>query len=194
MIVYSKEYRDTVLTPVLKKGGGNVQKEKCPKYLSKLYGKTYSSSALLKFLKALDIAIVLFSALVFALLVYFAFAKSAVQGAFLLVAAAVPFVLVSSLRVIVSSPRPYEVYDLSEFTNELPHYKRGESFPSRHVFSAFLIGVLALKFVVPLGIVTMALGSVLAFLRVSLGIHFIKDVAAGMLIGVLTGLVGMMIL
>ena len=71
--------------------------------------------------------------------------------------------------------------------------RAGRSFPSRHVFSAFLIGMLWCIYSVPLGIAAMLLGTYIALERVLLGIHFPRDVIAGAAIGVLSGLVGILI-
>ena len=107
------------------------------------------------------------------------------------VAAAVPFVLVTVLRAAFNAPRPYEVYD---FYTMPPREKKGHSFPSRHVFSLFLIATLLARFYPLPAAVLFVLGICLCVCRVLLGIHFIRDVAAGALLGVVSGLVGLLIL
>lgn len=106
---------------------------------------------------------------------------------------AVPYALVSLFRRWFDAPRPYELYDLSSVTDSLPHSKAGRSFPSRHVFSAFVIGTV-LAFIAPLaGIAVCLFGAALAASRVLLGIHFLRDVVAGALIGIISGILGTLI-
>ena len=102
-----------------------------------------------------------------------------------------PFLLVSLLRRIIKAPRPYEIYD---FFEKPPRAGTSDSFPSRHSFSVFAIGTVCL-FVSPvLGIITLVFGALLCFCRVAQGIHFIRDVIAGALIGVISSLIGAFIL
>lgn len=103
----------------------------------------------------------------------------------------VPFVLVSILRKIMNFPRPYEVYP--DLFKSLPKSKSGESFPSRHVFSIFVIGSAYIFINAYAGVALLALGVILAVCRVMLGIHFIKDVAVGALLGAVSGGGGMLI-
>ena len=104
----------------------------------------------------------------------------------------VPFAFVSLLRRWIDSKRPYEIYDFTLY--RAPREKIGQSMPSRHVFSAFAIGILCLFVHLPLGICVSILGVFIAFFRVLLGIHFIRDVIVGALIGTFSGAVGGIIL
>ena len=114
----------------------------------------------------------------------------------LLRAALVPgisFVLVTVLRKVINAPRPYEVFDAAPV---IPKDTRGNSFPSRHAFSIFVI---AMTFCAccPLawaGPVMMAAGVLLAVIRVVSGVHFPCDVVVGALLGMLAGFVGLWIL
>ena len=67
--------------------------------------------------------------------------------------------------------------------------KKGQSFPSRHVFSIFLIATLWFCFWKPVGIFLFIAGVFLAIVRVIGGVHFVTDVCAGALLGVLAGLI-----
>ena len=107
---------------------------------------------------------------------------------------AIPFLVVSLLRVLIDSPRPYEVFDIPELKEMRKRRKRGKSFPSRHVFSAFLVGTLWLYFNTLYGIASIILGLFIAIERVILGIHFPRDVIVGAAIGALSGVIGMLIL
>lgn len=62
--------------------------------------------------------------------------------------------------------------------------------PSRHVFSAFIIGMAYLYVSIPMGIVIMMIGVLLATVRVIAGVHFPKDVIAGAAIGIILGIIG----
>lgn len=108
--------------------------------------------------------------------------------------AAVPFIAVTLMRIFINTARPYEVFDIEELSVQREKGKKGRSFPSRHVFSAFLIGVLWLPYSVAFGIAALLFGVILAVVRVLLGIHFIRDVLVGAVIGVISGLIGVLIL
>ena len=123
-------------------------------------------------------------------LLYLAYKSSINELAFLLVAAGVPFVLVTLFRHLVNAPRPYEMYD---FYQTPPKNKCGKSFPSRHVFSGFVIATLAFAYSLPLALVMLGFAVILAVSRVLLGIHFIRDVVCGALVGVVSGVIGIVI-
>ncbi|MCI8785864.1 MAG: phosphatase PAP2 family protein [Eubacterium sp.] len=98
---------------------------------------------------------------------------------------AVSFAAVSSFRAVYSAKRPYEVLDIQPLIKK---ETEGKSFPSRHVFSVFIIGMSFFYIAEPMGIAAFVSGTALAYLRVVGGVHFPKDVAAGALFGILCGL------
>ncbi len=101
-----------------------------------------------------------------------------------------PFVAVSLFRRLFNAPRPYELFDFAELGLPVPKSRRGSSFPSRHVFSAFLIGSI-LWFREPVfGFAVIASGALVAISRVLLGKHFVRDVIAGAVVGGISGVVG----
>ena len=104
--------------------------------------------------------------------------------------AAVGFVIVTLMRKLISAPRPYEILHFCEVA---PRKKTGESFPSRHAYSAVVIAVLsaALSPWCLIGIVPVAVSVCLT--RVLLGIHFVKDVTVGAIIGIAFGTMGVVI-
>lgn len=108
-----------------------------------------------------------------------------------LFAAGIPFVFVSFVRKLINAPRPYEFYDFYEVK---PKKKLGQSFPSRHVFSSFIIAVLSILVSPCLAAIALVMGTALAVSRVLLGMHFIRDVAAGALLGLVCGILGTIIL
>ena len=90
------------------------------------------------------------------------------------------FFLLSLGRRLYNRPRPYQ-----------PLIKKdslGKSFPSRHVFSATVIAMLALMINLWLGGTMLFLAAILAILRVLGGVHYPSDVLAGYVIGILVGL------
>lgn len=100
----------------------------------------------------------------------------------------VSFVLVSVFRRIFNAPRPYEVFSVPPLMRKDTH---GQSFPSRHVFSIFIIAAVT-YWLYPLpGAILFAAGVVLAFVRVVTGVHFLRDVAAGAVCGLVMGFAGM---
>ena len=100
---------------------------------------------------------------------------------------AIGFVGVTVFRKVFNAKRPYQLLDIQPL---LSRRKEGQSFPSRHAFSIFMIAM-ALGYVCwPLGILFGVLGVILAWVRVVGGVHFPKDVIAGALIAVIWGVVG----
>lgn len=98
---------------------------------------------------------------------------------------AASFVIVSLFRSVYAQKRPYEVFDIVPL---IPKQTKGKSFPSRHVFSVYIIGMTFFYVVKPVGIVIFLSGILMAYIRVAGGVHFPKDVAAGAVIGILCGL------
>lgn len=98
----------------------------------------------------------------------------------------ISFVAVSLLRLRINAERPYEKYDFSPLIKK---ESRGRSFPSRHAFSAAIIAFNIGAVCLPLGIAVGVIALVIAFLRVVLGVHFIKDVVFGIIAGIALGLI-----
>lgn len=102
----------------------------------------------------------------------------------------VPFVLVSLFRKWHDAPRPYEVLDINPVISK---DTLGKSFPSRHVFSVFVIAMAA-SLLSPIATAALCLaGLMMAYIRVVGGVHFPRDVVAGALIGVISGAIGLAI-
>ena len=99
----------------------------------------------------------------------------------------VPFVLLSAVRHVLDLPRPFEVYDLEPL---LPRETPGRGFPSRHVFSIFVIGTCFCYLEPWLGWTLLGLGAALGALRVLSAVHFERDVLVGAAIGILSGVIG----
>ena len=93
------------------------------------------------------------------------------------------FVTVSIFRKLFNLQRPYEKMKITPL---IPKDKKGQSFPSRHVASGFIISM-AFLYVNPiLGIIFIVISFLIALTRVLSGVHFIKDVIAGALYSLIT--------
>lgn len=95
------------------------------------------------------------------------------------------FLASSLFRSVYSAPRPYETLEIIPLISK---ETKGKSFPSRHVFSAFMIGMSFFFVIKPVGILILAAGMVMAYIRVIEGVHFPRDTAAGALLGILCGM------
>ena len=102
----------------------------------------------------------------------------------------VPFVLLTLFRRWCNAPRPYEVFGIPPV---LPKETKGKSFPSRHVFSIFVIGACSGGLYPVAGLVLCLAGVLLAAVRVVTGVHFLKDVLVGAAVGLLAGGGGMLL-
>ena len=101
------------------------------------------------------------------------------------------FIVVSFCRKCIDAKRPYVKYNITPLVKK---DKKGESMPSRHVFSITIIAMCWLYIYQPVGIVLLILTIILAAVRVIAGVHFIRDVIAGIAVGILCGFIGLWIL
>ena len=101
----------------------------------------------------------------------------------------VSFIVLSIIRYFLNMPRPYEKYDIKPLYNKKT---KGKSCPSRHTFSAFVIGFSVMYVSFPLGALITFLAIILAITRVVCGIHFIRDVVWGLIAAVLSALMGLL--
>lgn len=102
------------------------------------------------------------------------------------------FIIVTAFRYMIGRKRPYEKFDVPPV---IPKDTKGKSFPSRHVFSAFMI---AMTFLCQspftwVGVVVMVFSVGMAVVRVISGVHYISDVVAGAMCGIIAGIVGYII-
>lgn len=102
---------------------------------------------------------------------------------------AISFVLLSVVRKGINRKRPYEKFEMPPV---IPKKTKGNSFPSRHVFSSAIIAMTFLL-VSPwpwLGVAFLGLTIILAAVRVLSGVHYISDVLAGIVVAVLCAIIG----
>lgn len=100
---------------------------------------------------------------------------------------AISFVILSIFRYIYNAKRPYEIYGIKPIINK---DSSGKSFPSRHVFSVFIISFTMMWIKPALGIAMFIIGIAIAVNRVIGGVHFPRDVIAGILFAIFSGLIG----
>lgn len=97
--------------------------------------------------------------------------------------------VVTAFRYVINRKRPYEVFGTAP---AIPKKTQGKSFPSRHVFSVFIIAMtyLCLSPWPMVGLLLILAGCLLAAVRVLTGVHFISDVLCGAAVGILAGVIG----
>lgn len=92
----------------------------------------------------------------------------------------VSFVILTKIRMIINAKRPYEIYDINPL---IKNEKKGQSMPSRHIFSAALISMGYVTISPYIAIILLILTLIMAKDRVVAGIHFPRDVIVGFIIG-----------
>lgn len=95
------------------------------------------------------------------------------------------FILLSFIRKKIARKRPYEIY---AFKPLIEKETKANSMPSRHVFSACLIAMVCLEINTTFGCVLLFLALISAVLRVVGGVHFVSDVLAGYITGIVCGI------
>ena len=103
------------------------------------------------------------------------------------------FIIVTVFRYMLNRKRPYEHFDIPSVIQK---DTAGKSFPSRHVFSAFIIAMTYLCWspLIWAGIVLLVLAAGMAVVRVVSGVHYISDVVAGAVCGIAAGVLGYVII
>lgn len=101
------------------------------------------------------------------------------------------FVLLTLIRKLINKPRPYEVLDIVPIIKK---DTKGNSMPSRHVFSMTEIAMTAFLISPAIGSILMILSLCLACIRVTGGVHYPADVVAGIVSAVIWCGIGYMIL
>lgn len=97
----------------------------------------------------------------------------------------ISFAAVSLFRKLCNAKRPYEIWGTAPL---IPKDTKGNSFPSRHVFSIFIIAMTAGYVAGPAAAIVLSLiGAFLAWIRVAAGVHFVRDVVAGAVIAMAIG-------
>ncbi len=125
--------------------------------------------------------------IVYVFLIITAWMKQDIGISKLILVPLVVFVGVTVIRKLIDAPRPYEVDGIEPL---IPKDKHGESFPSRHVVSAMIITMAGFYMNVWIGISLAVVTVLIAVMRVVAGVHYVKDVAAGLAISIIAGVIG----
>ena len=115
-----------------------------------------------------------------ALLLKLAFEGSYKSLAICILVPGLSFLAVSVFRKLCHVKRPYEVYPITPL---IKREKNGDSFPSRHTFSIFLIGGVWYIFNPLVGSIILTCGLFLGLIRVIGGVHYVKDILCGAALG-----------
>lgn len=103
-----------------------------------------------------------------------------------IVVPAVTLMGVYVMRKLINRQRPYEKFCVDSL---IAKDKQGQSFPSNHSASGFVIAMAGFTINPLLGFSLLGVAFIIALTRIFAGVHFISDVIAGCLIGTLAGLV-----
>ncbi len=97
----------------------------------------------------------------------------------------ITFVVVTIIRKILNRKRPFEIFDIPKLIG----HENGESFPSRHSACAVTIALAIFSVNEIWGVFALAVSAVICISRVLCGVHFIKDVIAGIFFGIIFWLI-----
>ena len=100
----------------------------------------------------------------------------------------IAFVAVSLFRRFYNAPRPYEALDIDPLIHKATI---GKSFPSRHIFSVFMIAMCYLRVLIPVGCILCIIGLLMAVIRVLGGVHYPRDVIVGAVFAIICGIIGL---
>lgn len=106
----------------------------------------------------------------------------------------IPFfvlVVITILRKVVKKQRPYEKYNTEPV---ISRDGNGDSFPSRHTASAFIIAMAAIPVSTLVAVTLLIVSLLIGISRILSGVHYISDVVAGAVVSILTGVVFFIIL
>ena len=95
------------------------------------------------------------------------------------------FIMLTVFRKALNRSRPYEKFNINPIIKK---DTKGQSMPSRHIYSITVIAMTFLYVMPVLGIFFLVFALILAGVRVIGGVHYPSDVLAGFLLGVLSGL------
>ena len=97
---------------------------------------------------------------------------------------AAAFAVLTAVRAKINRPRPYETWDIDPLIHK---DTKGNSMPSRHVFSSAVISMAWLRILPPVGAALLVISAAAALIRVIGGVHYPSDVMIGFLAGTAAG-------
>lgn len=96
-----------------------------------------------------------------------------------------------TLKPLVARIRPFDAYPLIDgLLIKAPH---DYSFPSGHTMSSFAPVTVLLYFNKKIGLCALFIGSLIAFSRLYLYVHYPSDVLAGIVIGIVNGIIAIFV-
>lgn len=98
---------------------------------------------------------------------------------------AMVLIIITVLRKVINRQRPYEKHKTESLFSKT---SVGESMPSRHTASAFIISMTALYVNIYIGIVMLIASCLIALSRVLAGVHHISDVVVASVISICFGM------
>ncbi|MBR0381580.1 MAG: phosphatase PAP2 family protein [Eubacterium sp.] len=137
--------------------------------------------ALLSLIKSANLLFTITGFTAYPLLLLLQFRKKGVKAVSYVIIPGTAFVLVSAARRMIGRKRPYESHEITPLIDK---ESTGNSFPSRHVFSLFLIAFLWISVSIPAAVCLTAAAVILAAIRVIAGVHYLSDVIAGAFLGI----------
>ncbi len=96
--------------------------------------------------------------------------------------------LIALLRLTIPRPRPYSEAGANIEPLLKKHGAQDQSFPSRHIASAFVIAGVFLAHFTLVGVALFALALTLGYIRFALGLHYPSDLIGGAGVGVFCSL------
>ena len=90
------------------------------------------------------------------------------------------------MRKLINKPRPYEKF---QYPSLIIKDKKGQSFPSNHSTCGFVIAMAGFSVNLFVGTGLLIIALLIALSRVFSGVHYISDVVAGSVLGILAGLI-----
>ena len=104
-----------------------------------------------------------------------------------LIVPAIVYCSVTVLRKCLNFPRPYEKLSITPL---ISREGAGQSFPSRHASSVTIIAAAFWYIWPPAGIALSVIALIIAVIRPVAGIHFPRDVIAGVIYSIVIGTIG----
>ena len=101
---------------------------------------------------------------------------------------AITFAIGTAMRAKLDRPRPYEQPGFEPLVEKKT---KGKAFPSRHALSAAVLGAVWLYFYPAVGVAMTVVAAAICVLRVLAGVHAIRDVVFGAVLGFALGAAGM---
>lgn len=95
-----------------------------------------------------------------------------------------------ALKPFIARTRPFDINQMIEILISKP---KDFSFPSGHTMSSFAVATVLMYMDMKIGIISFVLALLIGFSRLYLYVHFPSDVIAGMILGILAGIIAIIL-